>query len=82
MIDTQLLIQVIARLDNSQTAIQAALEELALWVAQQGAAQVAGNISATVEALNENAQFIAQGIAQLTVAAGVGEWGKGNPGDA
>ncbi|WP_455922674.1 hypothetical protein [Pseudomonas putida] len=76
MIDYQLLIQVIARLDNSQMAIQAALEEMALWIAQQGALDVAGNISGTIITLSENAEFIAQGIAQLTIAAGVNEWGK------
>lgn len=80
MTDTQLLIRVISRLDNSQMAIQAALEEIALWIAQQGAPDVAGNISGTISTLNENARFIAEGIARLTIAAGVGEWSKQDDG--
>lgn len=55
-------------------AIQAGLEEVALWIGQHGDSTVAGNIAEVIRASNENAEFIAQGVAQLTVSAGIDSW--------
>lgn len=66
MHDNQLLSQLISRLDRNQMALQAALEEVALWIRQRGSEAVADNITGALEALTENADFIAQGIVKLT----------------
>jgi hypothetical protein len=66
MHDNQLLSQLISRLDINQMALQAALEEVALWIRQRGSEAVADNITGALEALTENADFIAQGIVKLT----------------
>ncbi|QKZ04044.1 hypothetical protein [Pseudomonas eucalypticola] len=76
MSEIQLLTQLVARLDINQMAIQAAIKEVALWIRQQGAQVVADNISGTLETLSLNADFIAQGVADLTVAIEVRGWQK------
>lgn len=76
MSETQLITQLIARLDRNQMAPQAGLEEVSLWIRQSGSEDVAGNINGALETLNQNADFIAQSIAELSVSAGIGIWGK------
>ena len=68
MNEIQLLTQMISRLDTNQMALQAAIEEVALWIRQRGSEDVAGNVSGALETLTQNADFIAEGIAQLTVS--------------
>jgi hypothetical protein len=53
---------------------QAALEEVALWIRQQGSVDVARNINGALDTLNQNAEFIAKGIAELTVSSGIESW--------
>lgn len=74
MSQTQLLIQVISKLDTNQLALQAALEEVALWIRLRGSEDIAGNINGALDTLNQNAEFIAQGIAELTVSSGIETW--------
>jgi len=76
MNDAQLLVQLIARLDTNQMALQAALEEVALWIRQQGSKDVAENVTSSLLTLTQNADFIAQGIAELTVSAQVRGWSQ------
>ncbi|MEF9674446.1 hypothetical protein QNM99_30010 [Pseudomonas sp. PCH446] len=76
MNDAQLLAQLIARLDTNQMALQAALEEVALWIRQQGSEDVADNITSSLLTLTQNADFVAQGIAELTVSAQVRGWSQ------
>lgn len=45
MPQAQLLIQVISKLDTNQLALQAALEEVALWIRQCGSEDIAGDIN-------------------------------------
>lgn len=78
MTDTYLLTQIIARLDRNQMALQAALEEVAIWITQQGGDATGNNITNALQMLNENADFIAQGVAELTVSSQVNLMGK-NP---
>lgn len=74
MNEIQLLTQMIARLDTNQMALQAAIEEVALWIRQRGSEDVAGNVSGALETVTQNADFIAEGIAQLTVSTSVNGW--------
>lgn len=64
----------IARLDTTQMALQAAIEEVALWIRRRGSEDVAGNVSGALQTLTENADCIAEGIAQLTVLTSMGGW--------
>jgi len=52
-------------------ALQAALEEVSLWIRQRGSEDIASNINGALDTLNQNAEFIAQGIAELTVTSGI-----------
>jgi hypothetical protein len=74
MNEIQLLTQMIARLDTNQMALQAAIEEVALWIRERGSEDVAGNVSGALGILIKNADFIAEGIAQLTVSTSVNGW--------
>jgi len=77
MTDIHLLTQIIARLDTNQMALQASIEEIALWIRQRGSEDVAENVASALYTLTENSGFIADGIAELTVSAGVAGWQKG-----
>lgn len=74
MNEIQLLTQMIARLDTNQMALQAAIEEVALWIRQRGSQDVASNVSGALETLTQNADFVAEGIAQLTVSTSMDAW--------
>lgn len=55
-------------LNQNQLALGAALEELSNWVEQRGSADVAENVRGALATLDENLDFIRQGIAELTVS--------------
>jgi hypothetical protein len=74
MTQAQLMIQMISKLDINQMALQAAMEEVSLWLRQRGAEDVAGNINGALDTLTQNAAVIAQGIAELTVSSGIDTW--------
>lgn len=74
MTQVQLMTQLISKLDTNQMALQAALEEVSLWIRQRGSEDIAGNINGALETLNQNAEFIAKGIAELTVSSGIETW--------
>jgi len=74
MKQAQLMIQLIAKLDTNQMALQAAMEEVSLWIRQRGSEDVAGNINGALDTLTQNAAVIAQGIAELTVSSGIDTW--------
>ena len=74
MIQAQLMTQLISKLDTNQIALQAALEEVALWIRQRGSEGIACNINGALETLNQNAEFIAKGVAELTVSSGIDTW--------
>jgi len=74
MTQAQLMIQMISKLDTNQMALQAAMEEVSLWIRQRGSEDVAGNINGALDTLTQNAAIIAQGIAELTVSSGIDTW--------
>jgi hypothetical protein len=74
MTQVQLITQLISKLDTNQMALQAALEEVSLWIRQRGSEDVAGNINGALDTLTQNAAIIAQGIAELTVSSGIDTW--------
>ena len=74
MTQVQLMIQMISKLDTNQMALQAAMEEVSLWIRQRGSEDVAGNINGALDTLTQNAAIIAQGIAELTVSSGIDTW--------
>lgn len=74
MKQAQLMTQLISKLDTNQMALQAALEEVSLWIRQRGSQDITGNINGALDTLNQNAEFIAKGIAELTVSLGIETW--------
>ncbi|QZD69431.1 hypothetical protein [Pseudomonas sp. 3-2] len=58
---------VLEKIYENQLALEAALMELTLLVEKQGQADVGENIRCALERIGENAGFIKQGIARLTV---------------
>lgn len=50
---------------HNQHALAAAIEEVAIWVAANGAAVVADNVVMAMETLDENANAIAEAITRL-----------------
>ncbi|OAK57786.1 hypothetical protein A3K88_22895 [Pseudomonas putida] len=49
----------------NQTALRAAIEELSTWVRQRGSVNVHENVMVAVQALDTNADAIAEAIARL-----------------
>jgi hypothetical protein len=74
MTQVQLITHLISKLDTNQMALQAALEEVSLWIRQRGSEDVASNINGALDTLTQNAAIIAQGIAELTVSSGIDTW--------
>lgn len=56
---------VLERLYENQLALEAAIMELSLWVAEQGGTQADENVRGSPETIGENAGYIRQGLAQL-----------------
>ena len=54
--------------NQNQIALGAAIEELSNWVEQRGSADVAENVRGELSTLDENLDFIRQGIAELNVS--------------
>ncbi|SFA82668.1 hypothetical protein SAMN03159488_00655 [Pseudomonas sp. NFIX10] len=74
MTDTNLIASLFDRLNQNQLALGAAVEELSNWVEQRGSEDIAANVRAALETLDDdNVVFIRQGIAELTVAGSLGQ---------
>lgn len=58
MEDVSLLASLLARINENQLALGAAVEELAVWVEQRGSTDVANNVRGALETLDQNAGFI------------------------
>lgn len=56
---------VLSRLYENQLALEAAIMELSLWVADQGGTQADENVRGSLETIGENAGYIKQGLARL-----------------
>ncbi|SEI23579.1 hypothetical protein [Pseudomonas asplenii] len=65
MSNKNLLIAVIAKLNENQLALGAAVEELTNWVEQRGSVETAKNIRSALGALDNNLEFINLSLAVL-----------------
>ncbi|MCU1750074.1 hypothetical protein [Pseudomonas sp. 6D_7.1_Bac1] len=55
-------------LNQNQLALGAAVEELSNWVEQRGSADVAENVRGALATLDENLEFIRDGITELSTS--------------
>lgn len=60
---------VLERLHHNQDALRAAVEELSKWIEDRGAVDVAGNVKGSLMTLDDNADAIREGIAELVAAS-------------
>ncbi|WP_417693939.1 hypothetical protein [Pseudomonas sp.] len=65
MEDVALLASLLTRINENQLALGAAVEELAVWVEQRGSTEVANNVRAALETLDQNAGFISIALISL-----------------
>lgn len=65
MEDVALLASLLTRINENQLALGAAVEELAVWVEQRGSTEVANNVRAALETLDQNAGFISLALISL-----------------
>ncbi|MCI0915390.1 hypothetical protein [Pseudomonas putida] len=61
--------EVLGRLSHNQDALRAAVEELAKWVGDRGAATVVDNVNGALATLDDNIDAVRQGIAVLVAAS-------------
>ena len=60
---------VLERLHHNQDALRAAVEELTKWIEDRGAVDVVGNVKGSLTTLDDNADAIREGIAELVAAS-------------
>ena len=65
MEDVALLASLLTRINENQLALGAAVEELAVWVEQRGSTEVANNVRAALETLDQNAGFSSLALISL-----------------
>lgn len=53
------------RLNLNINALGSAIEEIGIWINQRGSTEVSGRIEQQLDVLNENADFIADAMADL-----------------
>lgn len=61
--------EVLERLSHNQDALRAAVEELAKWVGDRGAATVVDNVNGALATLHDNIDVVRNGIADLVAAS-------------
>ncbi|UUQ64248.1 hypothetical protein NLK61_23975 [Pseudomonas fuscovaginae UPB0736] len=66
MSNKNLLIAVLAKLNENQLALGAAVEELTNWVEQRGSVETAENIRSALGTLDHNLEFITLSLAVLS----------------
>ena len=65
MPNSDLLPSLLSKLNENQLALEAAIMELTNWVEQRGAADVAENVHAALDAIDKNEEFIKLTLALL-----------------
>jgi hypothetical protein len=65
MPNSDLLPSLLAKINENQLALEAAIMELTLWVEQRGSADVAENVRSSLAALDRNEEFIKMTLAVL-----------------
>jgi hypothetical protein len=62
---SDLLPSLLYKLNENQLALEAAIMELSNWVEQRGSADVADNVRAALEAIDQNEEFIKMTLAVM-----------------
>ncbi|MCU1739862.1 MULTISPECIES: hypothetical protein [unclassified Pseudomonas] len=70
MEEKALLASLLKRFNENQLALGAAIEELSNWVEQRGSTDVAKNVRAALETLDDNMGFITLALASLAAEGG------------
>ncbi|WP_236169310.1 hypothetical protein [Pseudomonas atacamensis] len=65
MPNSDLLPSLLAKINENQLALEAAIMELTIWVEQRGSADVAENVRSSLAALDRNEEFIKMTLAVL-----------------
>jgi hypothetical protein len=65
MPNSDLLPSLLFKIKENQLALEAAIMELTNWVEQRGAADVADNVRAALEAIDKNEEFIKMTLAVM-----------------
>ncbi|WP_339452414.1 hypothetical protein [Pseudomonas sp. EA_5y_Pfl2_R50] len=65
MSNSDLLPSLLAKINENQLALEAAIMELTLWVEQRGSADVAENVRESLSAIDRNEEFIKMTLAVL-----------------
>ncbi|OXR36798.1 hypothetical protein PSJE_15800 [Pseudomonas jessenii] len=65
MPNSDLLPSLLFKINENQLALEAAIMELTNWVEQRGAADVADNVRAALEAIDKNEEFIKMTLAVM-----------------
>ena len=62
---SDLLPSLLLKINENQLALEAAIMELTNWDEQRGAADVAGNVRGTLDAIDRNEEFIKMTLAVM-----------------
>ncbi|VVP47444.1 hypothetical protein PS838_05170 [Pseudomonas fluorescens] len=65
MPNSDLLPSLLFKINQNQTALEAAIMELANWVEQRGSSDVADNVRGALDTINRNEEFINLSLAVL-----------------
>ena len=65
MPNSDLLPSLLFKINENQLALEAAIMQLSNWVEQRGSADVANNVRAALEAIDENEEFIKMTLAVM-----------------
>ena len=65
MSNADLLPSLLFKINQNQLALEAAIMELTLWVEQQGASEVVGNVRGALGIISKNEEFINMTLAVL-----------------
>ncbi|PBJ03227.1 hypothetical protein [Pseudomonas sp. ACN5] len=65
MPNSDLLPSLLFKINENQLALEAAIMELTNWVEQRGAADVADNVRAALEAIDKNEEFVKMTLAVM-----------------
>ena len=65
MPNSDLIPALLYKLNENQLALEAAIMELTIWVEQEGASDVGGNIRCALEVITMNEEFINASLTEL-----------------
>ena len=65
MPNSDLIPQLLQKLNENQLALEAAIMELTIWIEQQGSSEVGGNVRGALEVITLNEEFINASLVTL-----------------